>query len=77
MRIEQNKQVLKNGKYYKDYNFVFTHEDNSCMLHPASLKFLLEASKKGNFKYITLHRFRHTTYTCCPLITKWGKYQNV
>ncbi len=60
MKIEQNKQVLKNGKYYKDYNFVFTHENNSCMLHPSSLKFLLEASKKGNFKYITLHGFRHT-----------------
>ncbi|AXO97132.1 site-specific integrase [Bacillus anthracis] len=60
MKIEQNKQILKNGKYYKDYNFVFTHEDNSCMLHPSSLKFLLEASKKGNFKYITLHGFRHT-----------------
>ncbi|MDA2567071.1 site-specific integrase [Bacillus cereus] len=60
MKVEQNKQVLKNGKYYKDYNFVFTHEDNSCMLHPSTLKFLLKACKTGNFKYITLHGFRHT-----------------
>lgn len=51
---------MKNGKYYKEYNFVFTHEDNSCMLHPATLKFLQQACKKGNLKYITLHGFRHT-----------------
>lgn len=60
MKIEQNKNTLKNGKYYKEYNFVFTHEDNSCMLHPATLKFLQQACKKGNLKYITLHGFRHT-----------------
>lgn len=60
MKMEQNKNTLKNGKYYKEYNFVFTHEDNSCMLHPATLKFLQQACKKGNLKYITLHGFRHT-----------------
>ncbi|MEK4414942.1 site-specific integrase [Bacillus sp. FSL K6-0268] len=60
MKIEQNKNTLKNGKYYKEYNFVFTHEDNSCMLHPATLKLLQQACKKGNLKYITLHGFRHT-----------------
>ncbi|EJR53909.1 hypothetical protein IIO_05918 [Bacillus cereus VD115] len=60
MKMEQNKNTLKNGKYYKDYNFVFTHQDNSCMLHPATLKFLQQACKKGNLKYITLHGFRHT-----------------
>ncbi|MEX0415305.1 tyrosine-type recombinase/integrase [Bacillus sp. C30] len=60
MKIEQNKNTLKNCKYYKEYNFVFTHEDNSCMLHPSTLKFLQQACKKGNFKYITLHGFRHT-----------------
>ncbi|QTR83199.1 site-specific integrase [Bacillus cytotoxicus] len=60
MKLEQAKNILKYGKYYENYNFVFTHEDNSCMLHPSTLKFLLQVCKKGNFKYITLHGFRHT-----------------
>lgn len=60
MKLEHSKNILKHGKYYKNYNFVFTHEDNSCMLHPSTLKFLLQACKKGNFRYITLHGFRHT-----------------
>lgn len=60
VKIEQSKNILKYGRYYKEYNFVFTHEDNSCMLHPATLKFLQQACKKGNYRYITLHGFRHT-----------------
>ncbi|MBJ8055261.1 site-specific integrase [Bacillus cereus] len=60
MKLEQSKNILKFGKYYQDYNFVFTHDDNSCMLHPSTLKFLQQACKKGNFRYITLHGFRHT-----------------
>nr|WP_255287089.1 site-specific integrase [Bacillus cereus] len=60
MKLKQNKNMLKNGKYYKDYNFIFTHDDNSFILHPSTLKFLQKVCKKGNLKYITLHGFRHT-----------------
>ncbi|WP_244961040.1 site-specific integrase [Bacillus paramycoides] len=60
VKIEQTKNTLRNGKYYQDYNFVFTNEDNSCMLQASTLVFLKEACKKSGFEYITLHGFRHT-----------------
>ncbi|PEP98222.1 site-specific integrase [Bacillus toyonensis] len=60
VKIEQAKNSLRNGKYYKDYNFVFTNEDNSCMLRATALIFLKETCKKGGFEFITLHGFRHT-----------------
>ncbi|WP_257145379.1 site-specific integrase [Bacillus cereus] len=60
MKIEQAKNILRNGKYYQDYNFVFTNEDNSCILRASALVFLKEACEKGRFEYITLHGFRHT-----------------
>ncbi|MDR4971653.1 site-specific integrase [Bacillus toyonensis] len=60
IKKEQAKSTLKNGKYYKDYNFVFTNEDNSCMLQASTLAFLKKACKNGGFEYITLHGFRHT-----------------
>lgn len=60
IKIEQTKNILKHGKYYKNYNFIFTHEDNSCMLHTGTLKFLQRVCKESEHKYITLHGFRHT-----------------
>ncbi|PEE34611.1 site-specific integrase [Bacillus cereus] len=60
MKIEQAKNILRNGRYYEDYDFVFTNEDNSCILRASTLVFLKEACKKGGFEYITLHGFRHT-----------------
>ncbi|MEK4418260.1 site-specific integrase [Bacillus sp. FSL K6-0268] len=60
VKIEQAKNILRNGKYYQNYNFVFTNEDNSCILRASTLVFLKEACKKGGFEYITLHGFRHT-----------------
>ncbi|MEN3134116.1 tyrosine-type recombinase/integrase [Bacillus albus] len=59
-KTEQSKNTLKYGKYYQNYNFIFTHEDNSCMLHTGTLKFLQRTCEEGQFKYITLHGFRHT-----------------
>ncbi|HHT7225877.1 MULTISPECIES: site-specific integrase [Bacillus cereus group] len=60
VKIEQAKNTLRNGEYYKDYNFVFTNEDNSCMLRATALVFLKETCKKGKFEFIKLHGFRHT-----------------
>ncbi|WP_130068749.1 tyrosine-type recombinase/integrase [Bacillus albus] len=60
IKIEQAKKTLMHGKYYRDYNFIFTNENNSCMLQPATILFLRETSKKGDYRYITLHGFRHT-----------------
>ncbi|PEA09510.1 site-specific integrase [Bacillus cereus] len=60
LKIEQAKNTLRNGKYYKDYNFVFTNEDNSCMLRAPTLDFLKKTCNTGGFEYITLHGFRHT-----------------
>ncbi|MCQ6528991.1 site-specific integrase [Bacillus mycoides] len=60
VKIEQAKNILRNGKYYQDYNFVFTNEDNSCILRASTLVFLKEVCKRGGFEYITLHGFRHT-----------------
>ncbi|MEH7150542.1 site-specific integrase [Bacillus thuringiensis] len=60
IKIEQSKSLSKYGKYYHEYNFIFTHENNSCMLHTGILKFLQRACAEGNHKYITLHGFRHT-----------------
>ncbi len=60
MKLEQSKNILKHGRYYEDYNFIFTHEDTSCMLHSCTLNFLLQVCKKGNFRYITLYVFKHT-----------------
>ncbi|MDO6632429.1 site-specific integrase [Bacillus thuringiensis] len=60
IKIEQTKNILKYGKYYQNYNFIFTHEDNSCMLHTGTLKFLQRVCKESEHKYITLHGFRHT-----------------
>lgn len=60
MKIEQAQNTLRNGRYYQDYDFVFTNEDNSCILRASTLVFLKEACKRGGFEYITLHGFRHT-----------------
>ncbi|EOQ18617.1 site-specific integrase [Bacillus cereus] len=60
IKNEQSKNILKYGNYYQNFNFIFTHEDNSCMLHTGTLKFLQRTCKEGQFKYITLHGFRHT-----------------
>lgn len=60
IKIEQTKNILKHGNYYQNYNFIFTHEDNSCMLHTGTLKFLKRFCKESDHKYITLHGFRHT-----------------
>ncbi|PYE89396.1 site-specific integrase [Bacillus sp. 196mf] len=56
----QSKNIVTNGRYYASYHFIFTHEDNACMLHPSTLNFLQRACEEGNHKYITLHGFRHT-----------------
>ncbi|ANS46114.1 integrase [Bacillus thuringiensis] len=60
IKTEQAQNILKNGKYYPNFDFIFTHEDNSCMLHSTTIRFLQRACKNGNFRYITLHGFRHT-----------------
>ena len=60
IKIEQIKNTLKHGEYYQNYNFIFTHEDNSCMLHTGTLKFLQRVCEESEHKYITLHGFRHT-----------------
>ncbi|HHL0971830.1 TPA: tyrosine-type recombinase/integrase, partial [Bacillus cereus] len=60
VRMAQAKNLLKFGKYYKDYNFVFTNEDASCILQSAALSFFKQTCKEAGFKYITLHGFRHT-----------------
>lgn len=60
VKIEQAKNILKNGRYYKDLNFVFTHEDNSIIIPRATTKYLKELCEKGKFRYITMHGFRHT-----------------
>ncbi|MHA2893276.1 site-specific integrase [Bacillus cereus] len=60
MRMAQAKNILRSGKYYKDYDFVFTNEDASCILQSAALSFFKQMCKDGGFKYITLHGFRHT-----------------
>lgn len=60
IKIEQSKNSSKYGKYYHEYNFIFTHKNNSCMLHTGILKFLQRACAEGHHKYITLHGFRHT-----------------
>ncbi|PGS78322.1 site-specific integrase [Bacillus cereus] len=60
IKIEQAKNILMHGKYYHDYNFIFTNEDASCMLQSSISLFCRLACKTGGFKYITLHGFRHT-----------------
>ncbi|PGB03867.1 site-specific integrase [Bacillus toyonensis] len=60
IKNKQSKNILKHGNYYADYQFIFTHENSSCMLPAPVLCFLQRACKEGNFKYITLHGFRHT-----------------
>lgn len=60
IRKQQAQNILKYGDYYADYHFIFTHEDNACMLPAPVLCFLQRACKEGNLKYITLHGFRHT-----------------
>ncbi|HHL0971572.1 TPA: tyrosine-type recombinase/integrase, partial [Bacillus cereus] len=56
----QSQNTVKHGYYYSDYHFVFTHNDNACMLPAPVLCFLQRACREGGFKYITLHGFRHT-----------------
>ncbi|PEJ78814.1 site-specific integrase [Bacillus wiedmannii] len=56
----QSKNTLQHGIYYTDYQFIFTHENGACMLPSPVLCFLQRTCKEGNFKYITLHGFRHT-----------------
>lgn len=60
IKNQQAQNILKYGDYYADYHFIFTHEDNACMLPAPVLCFLQRACKEGNLKYITLHGFRHT-----------------
>lgn len=57
---EENISSLETKNFYKDYDFVFTHKDGSCLLYPATVNALEAVCENGNFRYIGLHGFRHS-----------------
>lgn len=75
MKIEQAKNILINGKYYQNYNFVFTNEDNSYILRASTLVFLKEACKKRRIRIYNITWIQ--AYTCCASATKWSEHKYV
>ena len=78
MRMAQTKNILRSGKYYKDYDFVFTNEDASCILQSAALSFLNKYVKivdSNTSHYMDLDT--HTLYICCRVGQILNMFLNV